>query len=440
MALPEELLDELLSGHLDGALSGDERARVEQMLSDDPAISQRLEGLKRQREAYRQALLATPKLPDGFADQVVQAAIDRAEAEELRSDHPLRLAASGSFVAPQSDRTFSKPRLIAMVAGLAASVLFIGLAVKEFSGSATTQPEDPLLVTSPQPTVEQPESIDPVRPADPMVDPMAAPPSDAIAASGDSLDDSVAKPAADSLDVPRPDLSPETQPESNGPMLAEVNPTTQTPSVEDAPAMTGGDTPETAPLVALRPLNMLMVVEIKQSEAGRQTGAFDQALAEIQIAESEERRVDEALARAVAPQADADASADQSPRALLLESPAKKLDRLVMRLVSDRDGIEAVGFSAISVQLDAPLLRSIESVRTVDPTKIRHQGQIVPIVSDADEVFDAWVQQLADRPFIPVRGEQEAQLISSQQGGESGGDPSGESGPDPMANILFLVR
>ncbi|MDV6032042.1 MAG: hypothetical protein F9B45_18510 [Phycisphaera sp. RhM] len=428
MALPEELLDELLSAHLDGALSGDERARVEQMLSDDPAISQRLEGLKRQRDAFRQALLATPKLPDGFADQVVQAAIDRAEAEELRSDHPLRLAASGSFVAPHSDRTFSKPRLVAMVAGLAASVLFIGLAVKEFSGSAMTQPEDPLLVTSPQPTVDQPETVNPIRP----VDPMAAPTSDAIAVSEDSLEDSVAKPAPDSLDVPRPDLSPETQPESNGPMLADANPTTRTPSVEDAPALSGADTPETAPLVALRPLNMLMVVEIKQSEAGRQTGAFDQALAEIQIAESEERRVDEALARAVAPQTDADASADQSPRALLLESPAKKLDRLVMRLVSDRDGIEAVGFSAISVQLDAPLLRSIESVRTVDPTKIRHQGQIVPIVSDADEVFDAWVQQLADRPFIPVRGEQEAQLISSQ--------PPSESGPDPMANILFLVR
>ena len=432
MALPEELLDELLSGHLDGALSGDERARVEQMLSDDPAISQRLEGLKRQREAYRQALLATPKLPDGFADQVVQAAIDRAEAEELRSDHPLRLAASGSFVAPRCDQTFSKPRLVAMVAGLAASVLFIGLAVKEFSGSAPTQPEDPLLVTLPQPNVDQPESINPEGPMVPMTDPMVVPTGDAIAANVAPREDTAAKPAADLLDGPRPQPSPMMQPESTEPMLADANSATRTPSVEDAPATSGADTPETAPLVALRPLNMLMVVEIKQSEAGRQTGAFDQALAEIQIAASDERQVDEALARAVAPQADADASADQSPRALLLESPATKLDRLVMRLVSDRDGIEAVGFSAISVQLDAPLLRSIESVRTVDPTKIRHQGQIVPIVSDADEVFDAWVQQLADRPFIPVRGEQEAQLISSQ--------PPSESGPDPMANILFLVR
>ncbi|QDV41662.1 hypothetical protein Enr13x_15050 [Stieleria neptunia] len=419
MALPEDLLDELLSGHLDGALSGDERARVEQMLRDDPAISQRLEGLKRQRDAFRQSLLATPKLPDGFADQVVEAAIARAEAEELRGDHPLRLAASGSFVAPRSAQPFSKPRLVAMVAGLAASVLFIGLAVKEFSGSPATQPPDPLLVTLPQPDVDPRESMNP---EGPMVDPMVAPAGDAIAASRDSLEDPTAEPAVDLLDDPRPQPSPVMQPESTGPLLADASPASRTPDVDDA----------AAPLVALRPLKMLMVVEIRQTEAGRQTGAFDQALAEIQIAASDERQVDEALARAVAPEADADAAADDSPRAMLLESPAKKLDRLVTRLVSDRDGIEAIGFSAISVQLDAPLLRSIESVRTVDPTKIRHQGQIVPIVSDADDVFDAWVNQLADRPFIPVQGEQEAQLISSQ--------PASETGPDPMANILFLVR
>ncbi|QEG00975.1 hypothetical protein Mal15_50510 [Stieleria maiorica] len=438
MALPEELLDELLSAHLDDALSSDERARVDQILRDDPAARERLVAIERQRKSFRDAMLAVPKLPDGFADTVVQAAIARAEAEELRSDHPLRLAANDAFVAPQPARSFSTPRLVAMVAGLAASVLFIGLVVRQYSGDVPNRPSDNELVAAPQVIPEQDTVPDPEDLLVPLVTPEAM--SDSIIGNVATDQDPV-PPVADPLEDVRPEAAPVMQPVPTE-QLADASsnaPVTDLPVTEATGPDTGAmpATPDTQSFVALKPLSMLMVVEIKQSEAGRQTGAFDRALAEIQIMESDERRVDEALARAVVPQPGSEAPIDEAPRALLLESPAKKLDRLVTRLVSDRDGIEAVGFSAISVQLDAPLLRSIESVRTVDPTKIRHQGQVVPIVSDADDVFDAWVSQLADRSFIPIQGEQEAQLLSAQA---PGGGQLDDNGPDQMANILFLVR
>ncbi|WP_182866145.1 anti-sigma factor family protein [Rhodopirellula sp. JC639] len=445
MALPEELLDELLSAHLDDALSGDERARVDQMLRDDPTARERLEALIRQRDSFRDTMLAVPQLPDGFADNVVQAAIARAEAEELRSDHPLRLAANDSFVTPRPASSISKPRLVAMVAGLAASVLFIGLVARQFSGTAPNGPSDNELVAAPRVMPEQDAVPKPEDALAPPVTPEAM--SDSIVAS----DQGPTPPEVTGpLDDLRPEPAPVMQPDGQNPpamQLADASPnapgrdaSVSETSVPDLDAMP--TTPDSQSFVALKPLSMLMVVEIKQSEAGRQTGAFDRALAEIQIMESDERRVDEALARAVAADPGSEARGDAAPRALLLESPAKKLDRLVMHLVRDRDGIEAVGFSAISVQLDAPLLRSIESVRTVDPTKIRHQGHIVPIISDADGVFDAWVNQLADRSFIPIQGEQEAKLLSAPAPGgiAAGGNPLDDNGPDQMANILFLVR
>lgn len=421
MALPEEILDELLSAHLDDALSGDERARVEQMLSDDPAISQRFEQLQRNREAFRQAVFASPKLPDGFADTIVQAAIKQAQSDQMSADHPLQLAAHNSRVrrqaAEHSNGSFSKPRLVAIVSGLAASALFVGFLVQKYSGDQS----DHQIAQSP---VQRPieESVAVVEPTEPVTKPDSpeiAPlvnPATRVAVAPSPPNDA----EAIVTDVPN------VEPEATQPMLAESDNSVKPPKAGDAAP------PESTPkLVLAAPLNTLLVIAVTQTETGRNNDAFDQALAKVQIAVSEERLIDDKLARAVTKESDGKNLNGPTQRVVLLEAPAKQLDLLVNRLVADRDGFTSVGFSLISAEFDAPLMNSVNGVRTVDPTKIRHEGNSFPIVSQSEDVFGAWSGQLGDRGFAPMQTPEDAKNVSFMVP---------KTGPDQMANILFLIR
>lgn len=436
MALPDELLDELLSAHLDGALSGDERTRVEQMLSDDPTIREKFDALVRQREAFRRAIFATPRLPEGFADQVVQATIAQAQADELRPDHPLQLAASGAFKTRKSDDAGPTLRRFLTVAGLAASVLFAAVMVHQFGGDSDHAQTANNLAAAPRSIPESgPDSLTQPAPGD-----------DSVIAVAENSDPAV--PLVDPTDVDPVDPAPLMTPESTEPLLAdssvkpgsELTPPDLTP--DRSPAMATPELASTEPAspelasteVAgiAQPLDALMVIEIKQSETGRQIGAFDQVLASVQIEASDERAVDDQLAKAATTNTGADTVDQPAGRILLLESPVKKLDQVVSRIFSDRKGFESVRFSLISVDADASLLRSIDSVRTDDPTKVRQEGQVVPIVGHSGEVFNAWVSQVQNRLFIPVDGAQEARALKPAS--------LSENGPNPIANILFVVR
>ncbi|MEL6111068.1 MAG: zf-HC2 domain-containing protein, partial [Planctomycetota bacterium] len=125
MALPDEILDELLSAHLDGVLSGDERARVERMLESDPAIEARFETLKSQSAWLSQAAYSGPGLSKDFADQVVGAAIQAATEEGCSAQHPLRKAAR-----EERSGRFSMPQLVGLISALAASLLLVAMLVQ----------------------------------------------------------------------------------------------------------------------------------------------------------------------------------------------------------------------------------------------------------------------------------------------------------------------
>lgn len=443
MALPDELLDELLSAHLDGATSGDERARVEQLLNDDPAIAEHFRQLRRQAELLRETAFVTPDLPDGFADQIVQAAIDEAQAKQLRVDHPLQLAASGSYVSRKSESRhpnhLSNPRLIATVAGLAASVLFIGYMVKEFGFSSNNQQANHSLVTIPQPEPNQAQPRVNGDPIGPLVTPDLVNTPDTMIVESDAVD-----PVTVEANDFRPDRTPAMKPETSNLLLADASDTSPPRRMTESPVSPPRtDLPRTEVRVAARPLRMLMVIEVNQTESGRQVGAFNQALASVNILPGSERQVDDALARAVTHSGtsqsnDTDDLNDQESEVVLLESPVKQLDKLVNSLVANRDGIKTVGFSLVSVDDDAPLMRSIESVRTLDPTKIRHQGKSFPIVSNSEEVFDAWLNEVGNRNFAPMENGQAGALIGLTTGAVL--KTGSEDGPDPFANILFLVR
>ena len=434
MGLPDELLDELLSAHLDDVLSGDERARVEQMLRDDPAIEERLEQLRQQRDLIRRAALSGPKLPEDFAELVVQSAIDQARDEDLPPEHPLRMAANDSaqntVVRRSYDNSLSMPHLVATIVGVAASALFISLVVYRFGGGVNQTEQNNAVAIVPDPTPS--DVVDPQTELDPPTVPGTNTPETAVADSNptESVDPTLMADAGPETTQPTIGQPDAVSPESTQPDAMNTVPSPEAIASADKRASDPVETPATIEKPASLPaLSMVMVVEIKQSEAGKSTGAFDQALATVEVDAGSDRKVDEKLVQAISNDQPEKQLAGSDYRVVLLESPVKKLDQLVNQLINDQDGIEAIGFSAITVQLDAPLLRSIESVRRLDPTKVRHEGKSFPIVHQNGDVMAQWVSQLRDRRFAPVRGDQDAQAVSSMA-----------AGPNPMANILFLIR
>jgi anti-sigma factor RsiW len=423
MALPEELLDELLSAHLDDALSGDERARVEQMLSEDPTIEQRFESLRRQRQEFREAAFAVPKLPEGFANKIVQAAIDQAQAEGLRTDHPLQLAAQKALVSRTSADSFSGPRLVAVLVGLAASALFVvGLLANKYSSDSR---DSQIAIATIEQPIENRTVTDPSHSAIAVTDPIPASakereplvppgPETAIASSDVVSSNNDAR----SIDDSPIDLEA-IEPELSQPMLAEASDAASPRVVND-----GSPSNPVAEAAEPAPLSMVMVVEVKQTKNGRLIDAFNTALVNAQIEVSEERLVNMNLARMVDNGPSEKSSDSGSSQVILLESPAKKLDLLVNRLFSEPENFSSVGFSLLS---DAPLLRPINSARRIDPTEIRHEA--FPIGNQSEQVFDAWANQLGDRVFAPMQDSAVAKTVVTSS-----------TGPDQISNILFLIR
>lgn len=439
MALPDDLLDELLSAYLDGATSRDECARVEQLLHDDAAVAERFEIMQQNRQAVQKSRLTGPKLPRDFAATVIAAAIERGESESLPESHPLRRAGAQStkqatirpVATEATSASQSHPgRWIALVAGLAASVLFIGILAKQLTDGDPTEPP-PLIAQSADGNAEAP-------PTDPIIDGNAADSGPQLADSG-SPDAGVASeersgnasiaaepmvadastPAADAAtgDTETPDPSAMVARSENTAMdLERRDPNTVNALAANAPTE----------------LSLLTVIKVALTDDGRSIDAFDGAMSKVEIAYGEEREVSDTLALVALGRPDTSQMSDtvdaMPTRVLLLESPAKKLDLLVNELISDRENVASVGFGLITATADAPLLRSINAVRVENPTEVQHQGIGSPLVGQSDSVFSSWSGRISNRSFAPL---DQSMPISATVPG---------NGPNPMANILFLVR
>lgn len=436
MALPDELLDELLSAHLDGATSGDERARVEQMLREDPAVAERLEDLRRAREAFRQTRMSAPSLPDDFAERVTQQAIDRAADEGLPEEHPLRRAGQVQPVVTMPSPKSSPTTALAWVAALAAGLLLAAFVGWQLSGDGGEN--------GGRPVAQQQTPERAAEDAEPGPEDLAR--DDAASGAEEDATETRAAVGAGDAGQPQSERIANRLPGAVQPEAMQDDPSGQ-PAPADAPdpaamaenadagrSVAAPGEPAGSSNEAMTsntaPLQMLMVINVELTETGRDVGAFDQALEKAQIEIGDQRRVNDELARAAVQPGD-EASAVAPRRVLLLESPARKLDRLVNQLVVDQDGVASVGFSAITVNFDAPLLKAIDSVRTADPTEIQHQGRGFPLAGQSAEVFQAWSEELGGRTFVPMSDEATAGAVSSM---------ATDSGPDQMANLLFLIR
>ncbi len=118
MNTPNSYNDELLSAYLDGELTGDEQALVEERLASDPSAQQLLDDLAMMREDLQS--LPTYSLPHDLSERVLQ----QAEHEMLvpRNDSPMPI----SKAAPTSWKKLAWALLVAGAAASIAIVIFYG--------------------------------------------------------------------------------------------------------------------------------------------------------------------------------------------------------------------------------------------------------------------------------------------------------------------------
>ncbi len=425
MPVPKESLDLLLSGYLDDALSSEERRRVERWLQTDPDIVRELESLRSLRESVRAVARSDERtLGPEFADQVVEAAIARAQAEGLSEEHPLvRLAEqpTGAGVT-KSRRTLAAKHVALLVAGLAASILIAVVALRPDEGDRRERAVAES-TTTPEPgreTTEIDEILSPPRrPSDLAEEPPEMPVETVEPAHPSQLaDDSASEapdsePVPDSLDDPTPsdpiDLRPPGEP-SGAPMVADSDAESSTPE----------------PPTSAKRLQALLVLDVRRTESGRASLAVRRAIDRADIGTSNDEGLDDEVVRAVTDEVEL--SDDSSGSVVYLEAPAKQLDQFVMSLIDDHDGIESVGWNIV---FDVPVLNTVESIRNVDPTTVRHSTSRSVRVQDAEQ-REMLTGALGNREYLPVSGDQTPPL------GELGAESSPSD--DVPAQLLVLIR
>ncbi len=402
MSLPRDLLDQLLSGYLDDALSNDERTRVEQLLRDDPEVARELQELSDLREILREIHREDQRFQLGpnFADRVLKATVDQATAEGLSEDHPVRLLSQQPSTSVVTRHDFPLAKMAGVVVALAASVI---VAIAVFR-----TPPDPehggLVQNDPPPTVDP---ID-VPPQDVIEQEAPGPPAPIEQLVKDTPTNKITSPVEvpEAVEMPVNDANSISVP-SNTNNIAELSPRPPSPSPMDLDPK-------------LLAQSLVMVVDVRQTEAGRGSNAVGAAMVKAGIKPADERKIDESIVDFGKDLIDE----NQSVSVLYLEDAGKKIDNFINAMVADLDGIESVGFSYAA---DAPIIGLVNELKSIDPTTVRH-GASWQLTDDEGNGLQLLAQELGSRDFSEVKRE------------GAGFPGNGVEGPDIKARIFVLIR
>jgi anti-sigma factor RsiW len=400
MSLPRDLLDQLLSGYLDDALSTDERARVEQLLQTDDEIVAELAQLRELRQSLKALSQedAASQLDGGFADRVLGAAVARAHAEGLGEDHPLvRLSEKPSKSA--SSGNASPWRYAGILVGLAASIVFAVIALRpetqdpqsnliSVADLSTTTPVDPTIVPEPEPTDLIPEKAPVIASTEVKPEP---------------------KPTVTPAELPKAEPKTTAIAKADTPVEASPNDSVQTPG-------TMIEIPASSKLAAV------LVVNVKLTSAGHDSGAMGKAMQLAGLRPANQKAVTDEIASAVG---DSENSKDNAT-VLFLQAPAKKLDQLYLHLLADTAGVKSVG---LTISMDAPIVSVADALRP-DPRLVQHSDSAIELLGGNGTVSQL-AHELGVLNFAPANTD----LLQAMVGG--GND---DNGPDVPAQVLVLVH
>lgn len=412
MSLPKDLLDQLLSGYLDDALSADERSRVDHLLKTDDSVVEELAQLQDLRKSLRAVSKADSdiRLDAGFADRVLGEAVARARAEGLSEDHPLiRLEEQPSKAAPVAPNSTWK--VASVMVALAASIVFAVVMLRPdvpTPGESEIAAVDPVNVT---PIIPEESGSDPDAPnvvPDVGVGEVVIPTPEMVAESGDrspnppEIDEPSVTTAEESV-APATDVKPD---------MSAIASSEQGTLLDVSP----NDVVAVNPDQAMPRMSAIMVLSIVRTEAGRQAHAVRQAMELASIGSPSEKKISEDVAGFVKDTAVDDESEEYS--VVYLHAPAKDLDKLYLGLIADEAGVESIG---MTLAMDVPVMNVVKSLRQ-DPKTVRHEPSSLRLVSD-DAALRQLAGELGGMEYMSVRGAT---------------PPS--SGSDEMAEMLLLVK
>ncbi|GAA4461232.1 hypothetical protein [Novipirellula rosea] len=448
MSVPKDILDSLLSAYMDDALSADERTRVDQMLRDDASVASELEQLIQLRESLRQIRDEDRNvtLPANFAQSVIEATVARGRAEGLSDDHPVMRLSEQPSPMVSRERT-SVWRVVAPLAAIAAS-----LAIAFFA----TRPGvdgDPVALLDPE--VDQVATADELNPATTAEitsnpDSAKTEPGDTMIAAADGNNNrdvtidalaeaSVATRGADGVNADGATVDEGTVGEAavekvdqdTGMRIASVSPAVKAvgpdAAINSDDRKLGDRKPAAADVVAIK---AMLVLDVRRTMDGRNTRSVETAMELTGIDSASRKAVDENVVR-FANENKADDESASSASVLYLEAPAKQLDQFILRLIADEQGIESV---SMTIANDPPLVAMIQSLRDVDPTKIKHSTSW-QLDAGADGT-NALASHLSDRPYVRLNSAT-ANMAVAGSVDESG---SASTSSDIIGRVLVIVR
>jgi hypothetical protein len=410
MSIPSDLLDQLLTGYLDNALSPDERTRVEALLESDPQVAADLAELKQLQQSLRSVAKADASihLDQGFADRVLDASIDRARNEGLGDDHPLvRLADQPSAPLSQDRQSFPVRYAVTLV-GLAASIAIAVFVLRPDQVDDGPIPKRIAKADVPAEVAEPDATFDPTK--------------DTVIAN----DSSVAAPAIASAQPAgrQADQSMETETSvdrSETPAPLRVKVTQSAPPKQPADRVSE---PAAKQAPAQQPAiqhGAILVLDVRLTAIGRMKDAISAAMQDAGLNPADKQELPDELVGAVN-EGENETKVDDDVTVMYLQASAKTLDRLYLSLMSDQEGIDSIG---MSLAVNAPILKVVDSIAP-DPTTVRHDNTALQL-SGQQAVVGGLAGQLDQLRFTPLNRATASAMSTS-------------SGPDVPSQILLLVR
>ena len=403
MSLPRDILDQLLSGYMDDALSGEERARVEQLLRDDAEVARELEELGEIRTTLRHIHRTDQdiQLQANFADRVLKSAVDQAATEGLGEQHPVMLLAQQPSAPVSPPTVLPWGKIAGAVVAVAASV-FVAISVFR---SPHDEPEERAIAAIPQP------------PDNPRVDPVpdistSEFPGDAGIKVAD-IDPGKTDPGKSDpgkTDPKKPDITPPDF-ETNIKIV-------QTPEV--APKDPVADPNLTLPRITeadaealLR--GLVLVVNVREEKPGTVSGLMEDA----SLKRADKIQINEDV---VGFKRDLSGFDGDDVQVFYIGASAKKIDSFIGELYVS-EGIESVG---LFVDFDRPIVQFAKQLRKLDPTTVRQEVSW-ELQDDSGDAVRNLVDKLSGRRFMTKPAA--AAMVSKK-----------EDGNDFLSQLLVLIR
>ncbi len=434
---------------MDDALSTDERAWFEQMLASDPQVARELEQLKSLRLSLHRISKEDRdiKLPRDFAQSVLEATVARGRLEGLSDEHPvMRMAEEPSVEVGRRAVTATLPsqsphslgKVLLPIAALAASIAIAVIALREqpvrdqFSSdpiASIDQKHSNSLANDTKLPPDAPESREVVASlgkedkessaqsigAKPNLTELAVdvPSNRSIETGSDTVNSDTVKP---SMDLPRDANSKDVNPKDIAASVPVDN--TESPASPTAIANKPNSTANVYPIKAV------LVLNVQRTMDGLDSHPVETAMKQSGLDAASRKKVDEKVVRF----ANSDGAENHSSATVLyLEAPAKRLDQFINRLVGDEQGIESVSFSIAD---DLLLVGMIESLRKIDPTKVKHDASWQ--LDAGAEGTRALSNHLTGREFANVnKATAEIGLATSVSASET---------PDIVGHIIVVIR